>query len=785
MFSQFTDSREKSGIDFSINRMTLSFHDRNLEARFKSSYFESNLQVGRICHVISIFFFCIVGMWDAFFIDPGRLGTWTLVILTVTLVFLLGLAASFFALKYYARFWQQLFAFYVLATGAGFTTVSVITSATYPVYNFIGIIFCLFFCYAFIRLTFLWAAFAGNTIVTLYSVSAVIFAQLDRMVILTDFFYMFGINLLGMMVCYALELMSRRDFMLNDLLKIAESKTTNMNIRLEQMVKERTKELHQANYDLKVSFQREKELVSKLENEEKILQKSLSSLEQAETIAKLGYFEKNWKTDNTYWSKGFFRLLGYTDIIEPFSDDDFFSLIHDDDQERIREELRHAIADHESLAVEFRLIQQSGDTINIYAVADHLYSDDGSPMVTKGIFQDITIRKKAEEELKLLENQLIQAQKMESVGRLAGGVAHDYNNISSIIIGYAELSMAVMKEDNPLHSNLEAILSASRRATEITRQLLAFARKQTVDPKVIDLNRTVDSMLKILRRLIGEDIDLAWMPDENLWPVKIDPSQVDQILANLCVNARDAISGVGKITIETLNMSLGKKYCEDHPGFQPGQYAMLAVSDNGKGIPKEIMDQIFEPFFTTKGVGEGTGLGLATVYGIVKQNSGFINVYSEPGQGTTFKIYLAKHAGKTVELEPKSLDVIPQGNEETILLIEDDASILELGKQMLESLNYKVLTADTPDDALAIARSDGRSIQLLITDVIMPQMNGRELTSQIHLICPELKTLYMSGYTANVIAHHGVLDEGINFIAKPFSLKDLAIKVNGVLRQEP
>ena len=316
------------------------------------------------------------------------------------------------------------------------------------------------------------------------------------------------------------------------------------------------------------------------------------------------------------------------------------------------------------------------------------------------------------------------------------------------------------------------------------RQLLAFARKQTISPKVLDLNDTVSGMLKMLQRLIGEDIDLAWLPGHGLWPVKIDPSQVNQILANLAVNARDAIAGVGKVTIETDNVTLDEAYCADHKGFLPGQYVLLAVSDSGTGMPKEVLEHLFEPFFTTKGVGKGTGLGLSTIYGIVKQNNGFVNVYSELGQGTTFKIYLPRlQSGPLetkVEREPETL---PRGTE-TVLMVEDEDAILRIGKAMLEELGYTVLTATTPGEAIQAMEKQGREIHLLLTDVVMPEMNGRDLADHLKAINPGLKCLYMSGYTANVIAHHGVLDEGVVFIQKPFSTRELAVKVREVLDKE-
>ncbi len=396
-------------------------------------------------------------------------------------------------------------------------------------------------------------------------------------------------------------------------------------------------------------------------------------------------------------------------------------------------------------------------------------------------FHDITGHKRAAAEKEKLEAQLFQAQKMESVGRLAGGVAHDYNNILSVILGYTELALGKTSPDDPLHDDLQEILIAARRSIDITRQLLAFARKQTIAPKVLDLNEALEAMLKMLRQLIGEDIDLAWLPGSNPCLVKMDPSQLDQILANLCVNAQDAIAGVGKITIETGKVIFDAAYCADHAGFVPGKFSLLAVSDNGQGMDKEILGNLFEPFFTTKDMGKGTGLGLATVYGIVKQNDGFINVYSEPGKGTTFRIYLPYHSGEAEAVRTEIAAEISRGAGETVLIVEDEASILKLAHQVLDGLGYRAITARTLDEVMALAKEHTDNIDLLITDVVMPGINGRNLSDRLQALYPGLKTLFMSGYTANVIAHHGVLDEGVNFVQKPFSRKDLAAKVRAAL----
>jgi len=428
-------------------------------------------------------------------------------------------------------------------------------------------------------------------------------------------------------------------------------------------------------------------------------------------------------------------------------------------------------------AFDWQLIRKDGSRRYVEASVSPIIDAKGQTIGFQGIVRDIT-------EQKTIKAQLQQAQKMESVGRLAGGVAHDYNNVLSVIIGFTEMAIDDVDPDGPLHDDLEEVLNAAKRAENITRQLLAFARKQTIAPTVLDLNENVEGMLKMLRRLIGEDIDLTWSPGAGLWPVNMDPSQIDQILANLCVNARDAIDGVGKVFIETQNATLDEDFCIDHAGFVPGEFVMLAVSDNGCGMDKETLDNIFEPFFTTKAMGKGTGLGMSTVYGIIKQNNGFINVYSEPGKGTTIRIYIPRHEGKAAGSHDKSTVQIPQGHGETILVVEDDLPVLNLAEKILVGLGYTVLTANTTKAAIGLAAAHAGKIDLLVTDVIMPEMNGHELVQQLQSLYPDLKQMFMSGYTADIIARRGILNKGANFIQKPFSKRELATSVRNALDGE-
>jgi len=380
-----------------------------------------------------------------------------------------------------------------------------------------------------------------------------------------------------------------------------------------------------------------------------------------------------------------------------------------------------------------------------------------------------------------LEEQFYQAQKMEAVGRLAGGVAHDYNNMLSVILGYTQMALQRTDPESPMYEDLQEILSAANRTTGITRQLLAFARKQTIDPRVLDLNEAITGMINMLGRLIGEDIKLTWRPKPGLGSVMVDPSQIDQLLANLCVNARDAIVGVGEINIETDTVIFHTKDCAGHTTIVPGEYVVLAVSDNGCGMEKEVMDKIFEPFYTTKKVGHGTGLGLSTIYGIVEQHRGFVKVSSEPGKGTTFKIYLPQYLGEIGKTETQGSSAIQQGQGETVMIVDDDKAVLKLTSRMLKNIGYSVLTANKPAEAIKMAHKQTDVIHLLISDMVMPEMNGQDLVERILTLHPESKYLFMSGHTANIIANQGIMTESVPLIQKPFTAKELAAKVRDIL----
>jgi signal transduction histidine kinase len=504
------------------------------------------------------------------------------------------------------------------------------------------------------------------------------------------------------------------------------------------------------------------------------LAESAERLKLATRAAGLGIWDWDPVKNEAVWDDGMYPLYGVDRETFSVTFDSWLNMLHPDDRTRIQERVALALQGKKEYEIDYRVVLPDGLTRIMRTVGEVIRDNDGKALRMIGTTEDITDKKR-------LEGQLLQAQRIESVGRLAGGVAHDFNNMLGVILGHAELGLLHLDPAHPACASLAEIRKAAERSAALTRQLLAFARKQEVQPTVLDLNEAVTALLKMLQRLIGEDILLAWQLGPELWQVKMDQSQIDQILVNLCVNARDAIKDTGRITIETKNIIIDADYCAAHLEAAPGEYVRLTVSDDGAGMDKQTLTHIFEPFYTTKELGKGTGLGLATVYGAVKQNNGFISIYSEPGQGSTFSIYLPRHAGGSGQVQAEYAEVPAPRGQETILLVEDEAAILEIATRILEKQGYTVLAASTPGEAIRLAREHAGEIHMFMTDVIMPEMNGLDLSKNLLAIYPHMKGLFMSGYTADIIASHGVLEEGVHFIQKPFSLPNLAVKVREVL----
>ena len=425
---------------------------------------------------------------------------------------------------------------------------------------------------------------------------------------------------------------------------------------------------------------------------------------------------------------------------------------------------------------------KKGDVIDTLFSAELLTLEDQQVMIS--VIQNITVLKQVHKDRDYLTEQLAHVQKMESIGRLAGGVAHDFNNMLTVITGNSEIALSKADASSPLYENLQDILNAAERSANITKQLLAFARKQTIEPRILDINNTLEGMLKMLRSMIGEDIELIWNPDRNIWPVKIDPAQIDQILVNLCINSRDAVKYLGKIIIRTENIAVDEAFSSQYTGLKPGDYVLLTFSDDGEGMDKDVLEKIFEPFFTTKSVGKGTGLGLSTVYGIVKQNKGYIYVDSAPDEGTIFKIYFPRHKSDRVDADNNRVESKTEAQGETILVVEDNDLVRDVTEMLLKELDYNVLSTGDPSEAIRIIKECPKRIHLIVSDVVMPGMSGRDMAKKITNILPDIKILFMSGYNSDSIVHDSVLYEGLNFLKKPFTTSKLALKVREVLDKQ-
>ena len=511
------------------------------------------------------------------------------------------------------------------------------------------------------------------------------------------------------------------------------------------------------------------------------IQESAQRLALATISGGIGIWEWDIRSNVLSWDDRMFELYGVSRESFQGCYEAWESGLHPDDRAAAIELSQAALRGEKEFATVFRIVRPGGEVKFLQADAIVIRDTDGKALRMIGMNRDVTYHKLAETEKEKLQAQLQQAMKMEAVGRLAGGVAHDFNNLLTVITGYSELLLQKIGKESSLFREVEEIQRAGQRAASLTQQLLAFSRRQIIEPRVVRLDLLVADMQALLTRLIGEDISLQAITGKSLGSVKVDPGQFQQILMNLAVNARDAMPGGGKIVIETANVDLDEGYCAVHPYVNPGRFVMLAVSDTGQGMSDEVKERIFEPFFTTKEIGSGTGLGLATTYGAVHQAGGSIEVYSEVGIGTTFKIYLPRVEAQVIKPVNDDRATDLPGGTETVLLVEDEDSVRDLCMQILERLGYKVLQARNGTDAIAVAQGHVEPIDLLLTDVVMPGMGGAELAAQLILHHPEMTVLYTSGYTNDVITRHGILDEGVSFLGKPYTPLALARKVREVL----
>jgi PAS domain S-box-containing protein len=498
-------------------------------------------------------------------------------------------------------------------------------------------------------------------------------------------------------------------------------------------------------------------------------------------------FELKLRPDGTacfpYASAGMLELFRVRpeDVLDDSTP--IFERVHPDDRAALGESMRASAAAMEPWSQEYRIELPHADRRWLYSTAVPERQPDGS-MLWRGFVSDITERKMAERARDELEAQLRQAQKVESIGRLAGGVAHDFNNLLTSVLGFTELALGSVPPDSDAAQYLKTVLESAQRGAGLTQQLLAYARKKIVKPEVVNLNEVVMRMSHMIRRLMGESYELSLSLSPSVGMTKVDVGSFEQVLMNLAVNARDAMIGGGKLTLATSNVVLGPEYCKAHPGTPPGRYVLLSASDTGCGMTEDVLARVFEPFFTTKGLGEGTGLGLSMCHGIVQQAGGNIAVESELGRGTTFMVYLPRVFGAQPEPALQSVKPPATGGAETILVVEDETVILQVARMVLSALGYRVLTAADGVEALELVKNTEQPIHLLVTDVVMPKLGGADLAKALTELRPGLRVLYSSGYTDNAIADHGVLEEGVNFLQKPYTASDLASRVREVLDQD-
>ena len=519
--------------------------------------------------------------------------------------------------------------------------------------------------------------------------------------------------------------------------------------------------------------------VSERKAVEQALRQRETALREAQEIAHLANWNYDVASDTFSCSDEFYRITGIG-LGKQMTKELVMARIHPDDLSDYQEAVRELHTQGKVQGI-FRFIRPDGAIRHLEAQGMTDFDDGGKPSRHYGTVLDITEQQRRDEEKSMLEEQFHQAQKMEAIGRLAGGVAHDFNNLLTVINSYAELILQRVEENPELHSDTQEILKAGRQAASLTRQLLAFSRKQPMEVQLLDLNEVVRGTSKMLGRLIGEDIDLQTSLKSGIHQVRADSSQIEQILLNLAVNARDAMPNGGVLRIETDQADGTDPMSKRHGRKKSSSYVVLTVTDTGSGMGPEVLEQIFDPFFTTKEQGRGTGLGLSTVYGIVEQSGGYISVSSEPGQGTSFRVYLPATSEGPSEPSSPEKGSSPSGRE-TILLVEDDRAVRRLIRRSLSSLGYHVLSAGNGEEGLREFKAQPESIDLVLTDVVMPGMSGKEMTNRISALRPQTKVLYMSGYAENVIAHNGVLDEGVQFLPKPFTLANLQSKVRGILQ---
>jgi len=751
-----------------FNIFTLSF-SKEKEAEYLNRYFKESLNHVRGALIVAVFFYGIFGILDITLAPAYKNSFWFIRFALVIPYFLLVFLLSFS--RHFQKYMQLGIAFGVLFAGIGIIWMILIGPETIISTYYAGLILVFFYGYTFFKLRFIWATIAGWVIVLIYEIAAIWFTNTPIPILINNNFFFLAGNFMGMFAGYSIEYYSRRDFITEQLLEADKKEIDEINSSLEKNVSERTSELVKANTELKQEISDRKRAQDLLFESE---QKYRNLFEKSRDAIFISSAEGKILDINPAGVE----MFGYESKEEIFDIDisqNLFSNADDrDDYIRLLEENGH-ITDFEMI-----LKRKDKQKLIVHETATVIKNESGQIIAYHGILRDVTEKTK-------IQNQLFQVQKMESIGLLAGGVAHDFNNILTAINGYAEILLLKMDKKSPFYDNVQSIRKGGERANNLTRQLLAFSRKQVHQLKIVNINNLIENLDKMIHRLIGEDIRIKKRLYSEIHSIKADPGQVEQIIVNLAINARDAINQRKNwnrekcITISTKNIYLDQEFVKSHAGSTEGKFILLSLSDTGIGMDELTIEKIFEPFFTTKELGKGTGLGLSTIYGIVKQNKAYIYVSSEIDSGTTFEIYWPSEGKKTVLDEEEEQTGNLLSGSETILFVEDDIQVREFTSEALKSLGYDVIAADNGKEALSILSNRSKNIKLLFTDLVMPEMGGKELADIVSKVDPSLKILFTSGYSENHVIERGIQKKKVNFIQKPYTFHEISREIRKIL----
>ncbi len=770
-------------MSITYNVLTLSFTGeyQRFEPAYRSFHKRESIMRFRIVIMVAVFFYAAFGILDAIIAPELKYLFWT-----IRYAVFCPLALICFWLSFqpgFEKYSQPCIFMLCMAAGLGIEVM--ILTAVPPVtyYYYAGIILVFITVFTFVRMLFLWSVVCAWLIVLCYEIGTLWMSDTPFVIMMSNNFFFISSNIFCMFAGYYIELNDRKSFVSSLMLEDKKEELTNINEELDERVKERTRELLKSNEELKKSYEREKELVLKLEKDEEVLQNRLNTLKQAESIARLGYFERDWISDSGDMSEGLARLMGYS-----YSDglpdyDGILQRIYPEDRFRFDRLYRESVKNKKTFDIKFRIQKGNGDIIHIHETADHRYDSKGNLVSTIGLCRDITESVLAEEKEKQLEHQLQQTQKMETIGTLAGGIAHDFNNILLPILGHSEMLLEDIQDNKMATESVRQIEASALRAKELVQQILTFSRQEKNELHVMRIQPILKEAMKMLRSTIPASIDIKADICSECGPVKADPTQIHQVIMNLATNAYHAMEedgGVLKVVLEEREIREGESL---NPNLRPGRYACLTVGDTGCGMPDDVIEKIFNPFFTTKEKGRGTGMGLSVVHGIITRMAGDIQVTTRLGEGSEFKIYLPVEKDISAFKTGGRRADIRKGTE-SLLIVDDDSSITSVEEKMLKRLGYKVTSRTSAIEALEAFKANPYKYDLVITDYTMPNMSGDRFVSELKAVKPDIKIILCTGFSEKMTTE-SAKEIGISeVVLKPVIMSEFADTIRRVLDTE-